>query len=99
VATKDNAQFPQIRLEIWDAGQSARTIMLMLDSDEWVFVQKGHPYGFEDLRLYGHRIRKNRFSRKAAIDYMASAGLDLMDKQFWKSRQIAIYYEETTKKN
>jgi hypothetical protein len=97
ISTGADIEFPQNRLETWMDGESKRVVMVMRDSDNWIFFQKGRQEPFEDTELYKARTKRKRLDREIIIEYMKLAGYDLTNDSFWRTSGEAIYYEEQWK--
>jgi hypothetical protein len=94
ISTQDDVEYPKNKIEIWRSGQSVRTVMVIRDSDKWVFFEKGEIEKFEQQHLYKNRIKKMRLNRNHIIEYCQSIGWDITKDSFWKTDQESIYYEE-----
>jgi len=97
ISTQDGVEFPKNRIEVWRGGESKRLVMVMRDSDKWVFFQKGVPEIIEDMELYKIKIRRKRLERSTVLSYMARFGWGIESPEFWDSKEDALYFSETRK--
>lgn len=97
ISTRDNVKYPQHRIEVWHNGMSTRVVMAMRDSDEWVFVDKGEPEGFEETALYQKRLIKDRLNRAIIVRCLQRIGWDVTQSSFWEAED-AVYFEELRKR-
>jgi hypothetical protein len=99
ISTKPDAEYPRNSFEVWRSGVSVRKVISMLDSDAWVFFQKGTPEDFEDLGYYERPQKKHRLDRDIIDIYLAKNGWHVSDLSFWEASGEAIYFEELRKNN
>jgi hypothetical protein len=97
-STGVKAQFSQQMFEFWRDGVSSRVVMVMRDSDEWVFFERGDVEAFEDSSLYAQRLKRRRLTRESLVNSLRKLGWDTTNSLFWQSNQKAIYFDQTHKK-
>jgi len=97
ISTRQGVEFPQNRIEIWNNGESRRTVMAMKDGEKWMFLEKGSVQEFEDEGNYKRRKKKDRLTRDILIRYLEDIGFSITLPAFWLAAGSAIYYEERHK--
>ena len=60
-----------------------RSIALANDGGRWVFSQSGTPFPFEDVRRYGARRVKDRFTFELLERYLSELGLSPFVEEFY----------------
>lgn len=94
VSTQEAAEYPQNLFEYWLDGESARKVMVMRDTDQWVFFEEGVPQEFEETSVYSRKIKKQRLTRDLLLRYLAKLGWDAENSEFWSSSKAAAYFYE-----
>lgn len=60
-----------------------RSVSVVNDGGKWAFSQSGTPFPFEDLRQYGARRVKERFTFELLERYLSELGLAPFDEEFY----------------
>lgn len=95
ISTSEDAEYPQQFFQIWSNGRSDRTVMLMRDSERWIFEERGSPRDFEFTASYAVLPKRKRLTRDMLISYLGALGWDIGGSDFWNSERNAIQYEQT----
>ena len=83
--------------QLWRNGVRERSVMVMRDSDKWVFFEKGQLEEFEEPELYGRRLKRERLDRVALLRYLKRLGFDLNDPLFWSTAQPCTLFRQQNK--
>jgi hypothetical protein len=82
-------------LERRENGKISRVIYAMQDP-KWIFYEQGNRLSFEDINNYEKKRIPERLNKKIIIEYCLRLGLDITDDDFWKSSELALFYEYTS---
>ncbi len=96
-STRDDVKYPKHMIQVWQAGQSTRIVMVLRDSDKWVFSERGELQNFEEKEFYSNRFVKKRLNRVIIRKYLKKIGFNIECLEFWQSIDNAVYFEEAQK--
>ncbi len=57
----------------------------------WYFDQEGPVQAFENPEYYTRKLKRERFNRTIATDYMNQLGFRIAENEFWKTDRPATY--------
>lgn len=77
--------------------KQTRIVHSYLDSNKWVFFEKGALMPFENESFYKRRIIKNRVNYEIINEYLEANNWFLNEESFWQS-DIATYFIENRNK-
>ncbi len=97
ISSEQDVRYPMNRFELWRNGQSARSVMVMRDSDKWVFYERGVAEPFEEPELYAQVQKRKRLTRDILLRYVKKAGWDVASPDFWTATGETVYYKKTEK--
>ncbi|MBK0404664.1 hypothetical protein I5M27_16845 [Adhaeribacter sp. BT258] len=60
-------------------------VVYLIKENNWVFFEKSHPLNVENPETYLKKKKVDRLNNEIIIDYLRSAGYDLLDDSFYKS--------------
>jgi hypothetical protein len=76
-----------------------RIVQAYLDSDKWVFYERGEIMPFENPEYYNRRKKKERLNFEIINKYLEANGWFLNVEGFWRSDKATYFTEQHPSKN
>jgi hypothetical protein len=93
-STERGAYWSGHHFRTWRDGAERRVVMVIRDSDKWVFSEEGEPESFETPSFYKRRLKRDRLTREVLVGYLRQLGCDPTDRGFWETDRDAIYFRQ-----
>jgi hypothetical protein len=81
--SRADIKYPGCAIHAIRDGKYIRTVYAMLDSNAWVFFEKGDPLRFEDVDIYRARRKRDRLSAEIVSSYLKRVGYGSLCLEFW----------------
>ena len=97
--TLTEAKYPATIWEVYDAGESRRTLFAANDGGKWTFGESGERYSFEQIDSYEKTKKKERFTKEMFSIYLRNFGIEAFVDEFYRvdAAAPAVCLQRSTK--
>jgi hypothetical protein len=91
-STTQEAEWPINEFIAYQKNKEKRIVRAMRDSPRWEFFTSGEPLPYENVKLYGKRKIRERFTRSDLVSYIEAWGAPINDPNFWTTNSSAFTF-------